>query len=48
MTGEADFILVIVVCAMSDYEALTRKLFFESNNVKRFRTFVSMERVRWG
>lgn len=48
VTGEADFILVIVVRAMSDYEALTRKLFFENNNVKRFRTFVSMERVKVG
>jgi DNA-binding Lrp family transcriptional regulator len=48
VTGEADFILVIVVRAMSDYEALTRKLFFANNNVKRFRTFVSMERVKVG
>lgn len=48
VTGEADFILVIVVRAMSDYEALTRKLFFGNNNVKRFRTFVSMERVKVG
>lgn len=48
VTGEADFILVIVVRAMADYEALTRKLFFENNNVKRFRTFVSMERVKVG
>jgi len=48
VTGEADFILIVVVRAMADYEALTRKLFFENNNVKRFRTFVSMERVKVG
>lgn len=48
VTGEADFILVIVVPTMTDYEALTRRLFFENNNVKRFRTFVSMERVKVG
>lgn len=48
VTGEADFILVVVVRAMADYEALTRRLFFENNNVKRFRTFVSMDRVKVG
>lgn len=48
VTGEADFILVVSVRAMGDYEALTRRLFFQNNNVKRFRTFVSMDRVKVG
>ena len=48
ITGEADFILVVTVNSMSDYEALTRQLFFENNNVKRFRTFVAMDRVKVG
>ncbi|WP_376769233.1 Lrp/AsnC family transcriptional regulator [Neoaquamicrobium sediminum] len=48
VTGEADFILVIVVPAMTDYEALTRRLFFGNNNVRRFRTFVAMDRVKVG
>lgn len=48
VTGESDFILVIVVPAMADYEALTRRLFFGNNNVKRFRTFVAMDRVKVG
>lgn len=48
VTGEADFILVIVVPAMADYEALTRRLFFGNNNVKRFRTFVAMDRIKVG
>lgn len=48
VTGEADFILIIVVPTMAEYEALTRRLFFENNNVKRFRTFVSMDRVKVG
>ncbi len=48
VTGEADFILVIVVPTMTDYEALTRRLFFENNNVKKFRTFVTMDRVKVG
>ena len=48
VTGEADFILVITVATMADYEALTRRLFFANNNVKKFRTFVAMGRVKVG
>jgi Lrp/AsnC family transcriptional regulator, leucine-responsive regulatory protein len=48
VTGEADFVLVIVVPTMGAYEALTRRLFFGNNNVKRFRTFVAMDRVKVG
>lgn len=48
VTGEADFVLVIVVPTMADYEALTRRLFFGNNNVKRFRTFVAMDRIKVG
>ena len=46
VTGDADFMLVISVRSMNDYESLTRKLFFQNNNVKSFRTFVAMERVK--
>jgi DNA-binding Lrp family transcriptional regulator len=48
VTGEIDFILVVVVPSMVEYEALTRRLFFENHNVKRFRTFVTMDRVKVG
>ena len=48
VTGEADFVLIVTVPTMTDYEALTRRLFFENNNVKRFRTFVAMNRVKVG
>ncbi|MDQ0561101.1 DNA-binding Lrp family transcriptional regulator [Rhizobium mesoamericanum] len=48
VTGEADFVLVVVVPSMADYEALTRRLFFGNNNVKRFRTFVAMDRIKVG
>ena len=46
VTGEADFVLVITVATMTDYEALTRRLFFGNNNVKRFRTSVALDRVK--
>jgi Lrp/AsnC family transcriptional regulator, leucine-responsive regulatory protein len=48
VTGEADFVLVIIVPTMADYEALTRRLFFSNSNVKRFRTFVAMDAVKVG
>ncbi|MEI9417420.1 MULTISPECIES: Lrp/AsnC family transcriptional regulator [unclassified Mesorhizobium] len=48
VTGESDFILIITVADMGAYEALTRKLFFGSNNVRKFRTFVAMDRVKVG
>jgi DNA-binding Lrp family transcriptional regulator len=48
VTGDADFVLVITVPTMSAYEALTRRLFFENANVKRFRTLVVMDRVKVG
>jgi Lrp/AsnC family transcriptional regulator, leucine-responsive regulatory protein len=46
VTGDFDFILIIAVRTMSDYECLTRKLFFDNPNVKRFRTSVAMDRVK--
>jgi len=46
VTGEWDFILVCVVRDMAQYTALTRQLFFQSNNVKRFRTLVTMDPVK--
>ncbi|MBB4569370.1 Lrp/AsnC family transcriptional regulator [Rhizobium leucaenae] len=48
VTGEVDFILLVVVRTMADYEAMTRRLFFANNNVKRFRSFVTMDRVKVG
>lgn len=46
VTGEVDFMLVMVVRNMTEYEELTRSLFFENEIVRKFRTFVSMDRVK--
>jgi DNA-binding Lrp family transcriptional regulator len=46
VTGEWDFILIFVVRDMAQYTALSRQLFFQSNNVKRFRTLVTMDHVK--
>ena len=48
VTGEVDFILLVVVRTMADYEAMTRRLFFPNKNVKRVRSFVAMDRVKVG
>ncbi|MDQ8726860.1 Lrp/AsnC family transcriptional regulator [Bradyrhizobium sp. LHD-71] len=48
VTGEFDFMLVMLVPNMAAYEALTRQLFFGNNNVKRFRTLIAMDRVKVG
>lgn len=46
VTGDIDFILIMAVRDMKQYEQLTRELFFEGGNVQRFRTFVAMDRVK--
>ena len=48
VTGELDFVLILAVRNMDQYNALTRELFFANNNVKRFKTLVSMSRVKVG
>lgn len=48
VTGEIDFILIVTVTSMAEYEALTRRLFFGNANVKRFRSFVAMDRTKIG
>lgn len=48
VTGEADFVLVVIVASMTAYEDFTRRMFFQNVNVKKFRTFVSMDPVKRG
>lgn len=48
VTGEIDFILVINVPNMKTYEDLTTHLFYDNPDIKRFRTHVSLDRVKVG
>jgi len=48
VAGECDFVLVILVKNMDQYTEMTRELFFENNNVKRFKTLVSMSVIKTG
>lgn len=46
VTGDADFVLVVVVETMKAYEVLARSLFYENRNIKWFRSIVVMDRVK--
>jgi Lrp/AsnC family transcriptional regulator, leucine-responsive regulatory protein len=45
-TGETDFVLIICVADMAEYQQITHQLFFDDENVKRFHTKVVMERSK--
>ncbi len=44
VTGEGDFVIIALARSMDDFESLTRRLFFDDPNVRRFRTSVVMGR----
>ena len=48
VTGQADFILVVMARDMADYEDFTRRVLLADRNVKSFTTHVVLERVRVG
>lgn len=48
VTGEADFLLVMTVRDMEEYEAFARRAFDDNGNVRRFRTGVVLDRVKVG
>ena len=48
VTGEADFLLVVTARNMEDYEAFTRRFFYDNPDIKNFKTMVVMDRVKAG
>ncbi|MBS0342904.1 MAG: Lrp/AsnC family transcriptional regulator [Proteobacteria bacterium] len=48
VTGECDFVLIILARDMDQYVELTRRLFHDNKNVKAFKTIVAMNRVKTG
>ena len=48
VTGEADFIVIITVKDMPEYETVSRKLFIENPNVRRYKTSLVIRRVKTG
>jgi len=45
-TGDADFILIVAVKDIKEYEEFTQEYFFDESNVSRFTTSVVMDRVK--
>jgi len=48
VTGNTDFILVVIAENMLEYEKLTRELFFNNSNIEKFHSTVVMENVKVG
>jgi len=48
VTGNNDFILIVIAENMLEYEKLTRELFFNDSNIKKFHSTVVMENVKTG
>ncbi len=48
VTGNADFLLIVLTKDMHDFEAFTRRVLFDNTNVRRFHTSVVMDRVKVG
>jgi len=48
VTGQTDFVLVVLVATMEAYEAFTRRALLDDDNVKSFTTSVVLDRVKTG
>ena len=48
VTGHNDFVLIVIAENMLEYEKLTRELFFNNANIKKFHSTVVMESVKIG
>lgn len=45
-TGEADFVLILTVQDIHEYEQFTQENFFDESNISRFKTSIVMDRVK--
>ncbi|MEM7224199.1 MAG: Lrp/AsnC family transcriptional regulator [Pseudomonadota bacterium] len=48
VTGDADFVMILTVKDMKDYEDFTKRFFIENSNIQRFNTIVVMDWVKAG
>ncbi len=48
VTGQADFILILTLKDMQDFDAFTRRIFSEDSNVRRFQTSIVVNAVKSG
>jgi Lrp/AsnC family leucine-responsive transcriptional regulator len=47
VTGTTDFVLILNARNMQDYEAFTRRHFYDNPNIQRFQTDVVMDTVKF-
>ena len=47
VTGEVDFVLVVVVPDMPSYEAFCENILYSHSNMRQFRTLISMNRIKY-
>jgi len=47
VTGEVDFVLVVVVPDMPSYEEFCEQILYQHPNMRHFRTLISMNRVKY-
>lgn len=47
VTGDVDFVLILHVTDMEEYETLIERLFHGNSNVKQFKTLTSIRRVKF-
>lgn len=48
VTGQADFVLLLTVETMEEFQQIAQRLFYDDADVKWFRTIVVMDRVKVG
>ena len=48
VTGQTDFILIVMAPDMEAYDAFTRRMFLDDSNVRSFTTYVTLDRVKVG
>ena len=46
--GETDFVLMVTARDLEDYEAFTRRFFYENPHIKAFKTSVVIDRLKVG
>ena len=47
VTGEIDFVLVVSVPDMPSYESFCQRFIYSDSNLKKFRTLISIDRVKY-
>jgi Lrp/AsnC family leucine-responsive transcriptional regulator len=48
VTGEADFIVIVSAKDMTDYEEISRRLFMDNPNVRRYKSSLVIRRIKYG